>query len=83
MDFKSFKQPFIIENGAYLTSIRTMSLTMPNNQYGNFVQGQKGGSVQMINSAGSFAVPGRVASQYQCINPGNVRTLRLQKSISE
>ena len=56
-----------------------MSLTMPNNQYGNFVQGQRGGSVQMINSAGSFAVPGRVASQYQCINPGNVSTLRLQK----
>ena len=53
---------------------------MPNNQYGNFVQGQRGGSVQMINSAGSFAVLGRVTSQYQCINPGNVRTLRLQKS---
>jgi hypothetical protein len=32
----------------------------------------------MINSAGSFAVPGRVASQYQCINPGNVSTLRLR-----
>jgi hypothetical protein len=76
LDFKSSKY-LIIKNG-FSDEEHTMSLTMPNNQYGNFVQGQKGGSVQMINSAGSFAVPGRVASQYQCINPGNVRTLRLQ-----